>query len=268
MCRNQTGGPLHEKNKSVLAKVGLGTFVNLGAEACERDAAHSQNRRVVIREAPEGASPEVAVPVMKVLFWQRPSKSAEFRPLASGATLRSGNEVKITMQARQPVHAYLLHHGSDGTWEVLFPNPQRSRDTPAKNPLEADRLYSIPGTDIGLPLDNTPGVEETFVYVSPEPDPDLGQAVEKLLRGEKVEFVAPPVPAGIQSAREGVAPVKTGAWAAPKKGDVPVDKPPAAKPVEGVQRIITRGFQNIDFRRDVVYLPQRSLARIRFKHER
>jgi hypothetical protein len=242
--------------------------VDLSSAACQRDSAHTQNRRVVIQEAPEGAGSEAVLPVMKVSFWQRPSKNADFRPLANGALLRSGNEVKITMQARKPVHAYLLHHGSGGEWTVLFPNPRFSRDAKVNNPLEADRLYSIPGTDTGLPLDSTPGLEETFVYVNSEPDPDLQQAVDKLLRGEVVQLVAPPAPAESRPASKGSVPIPTTGLQPPRVGEVAAGERPGAQPTEGVRPIRTRGFQNIDFRRDVVYLPERSLARVRFRHER
>jgi outer membrane protein OmpA-like peptidoglycan-associated protein len=139
----------------------------LPAEACERSEPHTQNRRVVIQG--EGA-------VAKVLFSYR-SRSGQFRPLTDGAVLRSGDQIRVYFETYDKSHVYAFHRGSAGEWTVLFPNPLYTRQAPAQNPVEARQPYWLPRQETGFPLDETPGSEETLVYVSPGPDRELEEIV-------------------------------------------------------------------------------------------
>jgi outer membrane protein OmpA-like peptidoglycan-associated protein len=139
----------------------------LSPEACERSESHTQNRRVVI-QAEQAAA--------KVQFSYR-SRSGQFRPLTEGAVLRSGDQVRVYFETYDKSHVYAFHRGSGGEWTVLFPNPIYARQAPAENPVEARRPNWLPRQDAGFPLDETPGSEETLVYVSPGPDRELEEIV-------------------------------------------------------------------------------------------
>lgn len=147
---------------------------NLSPLQCESDPVHSMNRRVVIRQwRAEDATLPPSSP-MQVSFWYRPRGTNEpFALLTDGAILHSGDEVQILMVSEQPINAYIFHRGSASDWTCLFPNEAFCLEAPAVNPLEPGRKYWLPGFGRGLPLDHVPGPEETFVYLSPEPDPKL-----------------------------------------------------------------------------------------------
>lgn len=243
---------------------------DLAAAACERNEAHSMNRRVVIQEGWPAGNPKEYRPLVKVSFWQRPSTNSEYRPLVNGAALRSGQQVKIVMEASQTAYAYVLHRGPDNKWAVLFPNPEFSREAPAQNPVEPGRSYSLPGKKMGLVLDDQPGTEETLVYASPEADPDLDGLVAKLLRGEAVKVVAPPRPPRPAVKREPA--VKPGAprpvvsEPEPPKTAAP-ESETTEKAAEGVVDIITRGIKGVAVDdSDIVRLPVRPAARLSFQH--
>jgi outer membrane protein OmpA-like peptidoglycan-associated protein len=156
----------------------------LSYEACERDETHNMNRRVVLKEQRSGA-------VAQVSFWYRPATGGDFRPLTSGAALRTKDQIKVKLESFEAVHAYVFHHGSAGDWSVLFPNKGITPAAPA-NPLPNGSPLWIPGPGDGLSLDETPGPEETLVFVSPGPDPDLEKIASRLRGGEAVAEVPPP----------------------------------------------------------------------------
>jgi len=141
---------------------------------CDIDVLHSMDRRVVIRQVntttPNASSP---LPPTQISFWHRPQNKDAFLQLEDGAILYSGDEFRIFMMAQDSVYAYLFHHGSAGDWVCLFPNDNFSLETPAQNPLEAGRKYWLPRFSGGFVLDDTPGQEETLVYLSTVPHPTM-----------------------------------------------------------------------------------------------
>ena len=152
---------------------------DLPADRCELDPLHSMDRRVVVRTRvpDESAASAVAIdPALhtQVSFWYRTSgSSGVFLPLRDGGGLKSGDEFRLFLMSEQPAYAYIFHHGSAGDWTCLFPNRQFSLEAPATNPLEPGRKYWLPRFGAGIPLDQHPGTEETFVRISARPDPEL-----------------------------------------------------------------------------------------------
>jgi hypothetical protein len=98
-----------------------------------------------------------------------------FEPLEEGQVLFSGDEFRVLLMAQEPVHAYVFHNGSGGEWICLFPNARFSLEAPAANPLEPGRQYWLPRFGRGFVLDDTPGREETVVYLSRQPHPRMEQ---------------------------------------------------------------------------------------------
>lgn len=147
---------------------------NLPPIQCDIDVLHSMDRRVVIRQVNSTTTNTASLlPPTQISFWHRPKNKDAFLQLEDGAILYSGDEFRIFMMAQDPVYAYLFHHGSGGDWVCLFPNENFSLEAPAKNPLEAGRKYWLPRFSGGFVLDDTPGQEETLVYLSTEPHPTM-----------------------------------------------------------------------------------------------
>jgi outer membrane protein OmpA-like peptidoglycan-associated protein len=134
---------------------------NLSAEACALDEAHNQNRRVIIREARSSVAPLVT-------FWYKPAGNEELRPLTDGSVLYVKDEVRVKVQAHTPLYAYLVHHGPDNAWEVLYPR-KGSSDAALLKPDAAKDGYWIPGGESGFPVKGKFGDEEALVYLSAAP---------------------------------------------------------------------------------------------------
>ena len=165
-----------------------GTRRDLPPEQCEIDEVHAMDRRVVIRElsvedledAARLIPPETMSILAKVSFWFRRAGNGDaFQRLLDDSVLRAGDEIRLFVIAAEPVYAYIFHRGSAGEWTCLFPNEQFSLEAPAANPVEPGRKYWLPGFGHGIPLDNTPGTEETFVYLSERADARMEQWVRE-----------------------------------------------------------------------------------------
>ena len=149
---------------------------------CELDPAHSRNRRVRIREdALETEVPPIdlaftippSLPA-KVAWWYRHKNTGGlFRPLEGDTTLYAGDELRLFLTVKESAYVYIFHHSSQGEWFCLFPNSQIARQSQAENPVQADRKYWIPNIGSSIVLDEVPGPEETFVYLSSLPVPEM-----------------------------------------------------------------------------------------------
>ncbi len=234
----------------------------LSFAACERDAAHSQNRRVVIRRGWQQPGGKVtAAASLHAAFWSRSKATSRFLPLKNGDVLRSYDQIKVTLLATHSVYAYVVHHDSGGKWSVVFPNAKFAKESPAANPLEPDRLYSIPGVNLGIPLDSKPGEEETMVFVSPGPDPEIERLVAQVLSGQPVTLQFADEPAS----RPRIA--KSAAKSAPPVEAQEREPEPPPAPRESTVRIRTRGLQEVVAEApEPVALPIRSVARVKFAH--
>ena len=152
-----------------------------GAHERENDEEHAQHQRVLIRPWAEEQMADLAgvlvppPPSAKVSFWHRSQQAGEFQLLHQGDVVVSGDEFKVALVADQATYAYVFHRGSGGEWACLFPSPE----TPeiGTNPLEPGREYWLPGVGEGYTLDQTPGREETFVFLGDKPQPRLEQWV-------------------------------------------------------------------------------------------
>lgn len=143
----------------------------------ENNEEHAQHQRVLIRPWADEQMADLAEvllpppPSAKVSFWHRPQNASEFRPLPQGEVVVSGDEFKIALVVDRAAYAYVFHRGSGGEWACLFPSSEAPEI--GANPLEPGREYWLPGAGQGYTLDQTPGREETFVFLGDNPHPGL-----------------------------------------------------------------------------------------------
>jgi outer membrane protein OmpA-like peptidoglycan-associated protein len=163
----------------------------LPAAFCERDAIHSENRRVVILLYGSGANSTPPPPPLDVSFLSRRTGLGSFELLPDGGRLRTGDEYMIRLRAQKPVYAYVFHRQSDGTWIALAPYGSAALAVS----VGPDRDVSIPSPSAGFPLDASTGVEETIIYSRLEPDKDLEalvDAIQKALPEKGYVSLLPP----------------------------------------------------------------------------
>ena len=144
----------------------------------EEQDQHTKHGQVLIRPWGEEQVADLAdalvppPPSAKISFWYKAKGATRFEPLQAGATLKSGDEFQIELSAAQSMYAYIFHRGSGGNWECLFPRIQPG-GSPGSRPLEPGKQYWLPRSGQGYVLDDTPGKEETCVYLGEKPNPML-----------------------------------------------------------------------------------------------
>lgn len=154
----------------------LAVYGRPAGSAAESEEQHARHGQVYIRPWGEEQMAELAEyllpppPRARIAFLHRPRGAGAFRSLQQGGAVRSGDEFQIMLAAEQIAYAYVFHRGSGGNWVCLFPASQPGASA---NPLEPGREYWLPRPEQGFTLDDTPGQEETFVYLSEKPQAQL-----------------------------------------------------------------------------------------------
>jgi outer membrane protein OmpA-like peptidoglycan-associated protein len=179
----------------------------LPAALCERDAIHSENRRVVILLYGSMANPTPPPPTIDVSFLSRRAGGGSFELLPDGGRLRTGDEYMIRLRAKQPVYAYVFHRQPDGTWIALAPNGS----TALAVSVEPGRDVSIPSPSAGFPLDANTGVEETIIYSRLEPDKDLETLADAIQKAPPDKGYVSLLPPDLPDLPKPVAPSDEGA---------------------------------------------------------
>jgi outer membrane protein OmpA-like peptidoglycan-associated protein len=244
---------------------------SLPVAVCERDEIHSRNRRIVIVLYGQFKAQTKAAPRLDVSFLSRRVGKPSYDALPDGGQLRNGDEYRINLHAQTPVYAYAFHRGSSGKWDILFPDTTgRGQYAHLSNPLESGQDVSIPTPDAGFVLTGDPGLEETYVYSSQEPNYALEALVRNVQDGADVKLLPPTLTlAGpeVRARRGG----QTGNGPSVK----PTPPKPSGQPVEFEEAIKMRGLQDTaseakskDLGRpwDQSRLPPEPTAYVRFLH--
>lgn len=138
-------------------------------------------------------------------------------PIPNGATLtdgrgdpNAGDNLKISFEADQECHVYILAIDGTGWAQPIFPLPGQET-----NPVEAHRQYVIPGGNEWWYLDQYRGIETFYFMASHAERPDLVERFRELagrarpaLPGDAVQVAeAAVVERGIGGKRTGKAQV-------------------------------------------------------------
>ncbi|HYM09929.1 MAG TPA: DUF4384 domain-containing protein, partial [Bryobacterales bacterium] len=93
---------------------------------------------------------------------------------------QSGDRIRLSIEANDTAHLYIVQRGSSGNWSLLFPSPEISG---GENLIERGKHYEIPAGH-WFAFDEQPGTEKLFVVLSRGPQPDLEKMIYALREGE------------------------------------------------------------------------------------
>ncbi len=88
---------------------------------------------------------------------------------------RSGDQVRLKVEANQSGYLYLIARGSSGIWKPLFPSREAS-----DNRVEARRGYDVPSSTQAFTFDGQAGTEKIFLVFSRAPLADLDSQIDQL----------------------------------------------------------------------------------------
>ena len=105
---------------------------------------------------------------------QMGSSSVEVDP---ESVFRSGDRIRLSVQANDNGYLYIVLRGSSGRWSPLFPSKEiLSGDNKVKKGGE----YEIPLGSVWFAFDEQPGTEKLFIVLARQPEPDLEKLVQSL----------------------------------------------------------------------------------------
>lgn len=88
-------------------------------------------------------------------------------PVDVNTVFRSGDRIRLAFDPSIDGYLYVIQQGSSGTWSTLLPHPQIAG---GRNVVVRFGETQVPPEGTGwFRLDDTPGTERIFVYLSPEP---------------------------------------------------------------------------------------------------
>jgi len=94
------------------------------------------------------------------------------------SVFRSGDRIRLAIEANERAHLYIVQRGSSGNWSLLFPSPEIAG---GENVIEKGRRYETPA-GYWFAFDEQPGKERLFVVLARRPEPDLGKMIQALGR--------------------------------------------------------------------------------------
>jgi hypothetical protein len=101
------------------------------------------------------------------------------REVDAATDFRSGERIRIRLQANDSGHLYVVLKGSSGNWRVLFPSKEFGE---GNNTVERGQVYDIPGRSRFI-FDEQAGVERLFLVLSRQPEASLERLIYKLEEG-------------------------------------------------------------------------------------
>jgi hypothetical protein len=93
------------------------------------------------------------------------------------SVFRSGDRIRLNVQANDNGYLYIVLRGSSGRWSPLFPSKEiLSGDNRVKKGGE----YEIPLGSVWFAFDEQPGTERLFIVLARQPEPDFERLVRSL----------------------------------------------------------------------------------------
>ncbi|MCP5420858.1 MAG: DUF4384 domain-containing protein, partial [Gammaproteobacteria bacterium] len=129
-------------------------------------------------------APEAPKPLsFKLNYVYRPNGQGDLKPLVDGSTLASGDHYKIQFTPKEDSYVYIFQVDSSQAIYRLF--PMKSFGGVAVNnlnPVKAGKTYHLPADDKSFQLDNQKGPESIIFLAFREPNQELEQQYEALVK--------------------------------------------------------------------------------------
>jgi hypothetical protein len=106
------------------------------------------------------------------------NSDGEYVEVDPETVFRSGDRLKVSVEANDAAHLYIVQQGSSKAWNVLFPNEDT---THGDNRVDRNRRVTIPGGG-RFTFDDQAGTERLFIVLSRTAESDLEKIIYDLSR--------------------------------------------------------------------------------------
>jgi Domain of unknown function (DUF4384) len=100
----------------------------------------------------------------------------EYAEVSPDTVFRSGDRIRVSLEANDTSYLYIVQQGSSKAWNVLFPSSEIDEGS---NHIERSRRYTIPAGGRFV-FDEQAGTEKLFIVLSRRPEPDLEKMIYDL----------------------------------------------------------------------------------------
>jgi hypothetical protein len=104
----------------------------------------------------------------------------EYREVDPDRTFHSGDAIRVSVEANDTGHLYIVMRGTSGNWRLLFPSPEIDG---GNNRVVRGRRYQIPSRNAFI-FDENAGTEKLFLVLTRKPETDLDQLIYRLSTGK------------------------------------------------------------------------------------
>jgi hypothetical protein len=107
--------------------------------------------------------------------------SGKFVEVDPDSSFRSGDAIRLTVDANSSGYLYVVAQGPSGKWKPLFPSEEAGGGS---NRIERGSSQQIPPADMRpLVFDQQTGTEKLFLVLSRKPEPDLDTLIYSITGG-------------------------------------------------------------------------------------
>jgi len=101
--------------------------------------------------------------------------SGKFQETDADTNFKSGDRIRIQVDANTSGYLYVVHQGSSGTWQLLFPSKEIAAGS---NEVRKGQSLQIPPGERGqFVFDEQAGAEKLFLVLTRKPEPDLDKLI-------------------------------------------------------------------------------------------
>lgn len=102
---------------------------------------------------------------------------------------RSGDGVLLSVQSNSNGYLYLVHQGTSGNWDLMYPTPGSKEGA---NRVEPGRDYLLPPKGL-MRFSGDPGVEKLFLVLSRQPHTSLDSLIFELRQRSSPQAPSQPI---------------------------------------------------------------------------
>ena len=106
--------------------------------------------------------------------------SGGYQPVSADSVFHTKDHIRVEFESNVLGYVYVLQHGSDSNWEILFPSAE-ARDN--NNRLQPMRPVQVPREE-DFVFDQTTGQERLYIVLALRPEPDLERLLD-LVRSQR-----------------------------------------------------------------------------------
>lgn len=142
------------------------------------ETAKAAAKKVAVKSSPKAADTHTlaaSVPLGLRYAVLKRDATGQFQEIDPDTSFRSGDRIRLKVDANTSGYLYVVMQGSSGTWKLLFPSAEVAGGS---NLVRKGESRQIPPGNTGqFVFDEQAGNEKLFIVLTRQPEPDLDKLI-------------------------------------------------------------------------------------------